>query len=208
MCQRMWVGATLVYRVDTVLTRLVTGGAIGSSGNTGMKPMVILIPSYNNRPWYEQNLESVCVQKYDNFRAIYVDDGSSDQTGPLVEQFLADHAVGHRIQLIRNPVRVGALENLYRCIHTCEDQEIVILLDGDDWLAHRRVLQTLDAVYADPHYGLPRALTLPISRRPGRCWRSLRKDGGTYRLVLEGPHPCFVHPTVTRLARAPERPCP
>jgi glycosyltransferase involved in cell wall biosynthesis len=208
MCQRMWVRATLVYRVDAVLTRLVTGGAIGSSGNTGMKPMVILIPSYNNRQWYEQNLESVCAQKYDNFRAIYVDDGSSDQTGPLVEQFLADHAVGHRIQLIRNPVRVGALENLYRCIHTCDDQEIVILLDGDDWLAHPRVLQTLDAVYADPHYGLPRALTLPISRRPGRCWRSLRKDGGTYRLVLEGPHPRFVHPTVTLLARAPERPCP
>jgi hypothetical protein len=74
--------------------------------------------------------------------------------------------------LIRNPVRVGALENLYRCIHTCDDQEIVILLDGDDWLAHPRVLQTLNAVYADPHYGLPRVLTLPISRRPGRCWRS------------------------------------
>jgi hypothetical protein len=47
--------------------------------------------------------------------------------------------------LIRNPVRVGALENLYRCIHTCDDQEIVILLDGDDWLAHPRVLQTLNA---------------------------------------------------------------
>jgi glycosyltransferase involved in cell wall biosynthesis len=128
----MWARATLVYRVNTVLTRLVTGGAIGSSGNTGMKPMVILIPSYNNRQWYEQNLASVCAQTYDNFRAIYIDDGSSDQTGPFVEQFLADHAVGHRIQLIRNPVRVGALENLYRCIHACDDQEIVILLDGDD----------------------------------------------------------------------------
>ena len=34
--------------------------------------------------------------------------------GSCVEQFIADHAVGHRIQLIRNPVRVGALENLYR----------------------------------------------------------------------------------------------
>jgi hypothetical protein len=59
----MWVRAIQGYRVDTVLTRLVTGGAIGSSGNTGMKPMVILIPSYNNRQWYEQNLESVCAQK-------------------------------------------------------------------------------------------------------------------------------------------------
>ena len=35
--------------------------------------------------------------------------------------------------------------------------------------------------------GSPRALTLPISRRPRRCSRSSRKDGGTYRRVLEGP---------------------
>jgi glycosyltransferase involved in cell wall biosynthesis len=142
--------ATRVYRVNTGLTRRVTGGAIGSSGDTGMKPMVIVIPSYNNRQWYEQNLGSVCAQQYGDFRALYVDDGSSDQTGAYVEQFLADHAVGPRIQVVRNPVRVGALENLYRHIHTCEDQEIVILLDGDDWLAHPRVLQTLNAVYADP----------------------------------------------------------
>jgi glycosyltransferase involved in cell wall biosynthesis len=114
-----------------------------------MKPMVIVIPSYNNRQWYQQNLRSLCTQASDTFRAIYVDDGSSDQTGAFVEQFLADHTVGPRI--IRNPVRVGALEHLYRIIHTCDDQEIVLLLDGDDWLAHPRVLRTLNEVYADPH---------------------------------------------------------
>jgi glycosyltransferase involved in cell wall biosynthesis len=116
-----------------------------------MKPMAIVIPSYNNRQWYRQNLASVCAQAYDNFRAIYVDDGSSDQTGALVARFIEDHAVGHRIQLIRNTVRVEALENLYRRIHACDDQEIIILLDGDDWLAHPGVLQKLNAVYADPH---------------------------------------------------------
>jgi glycosyltransferase involved in cell wall biosynthesis len=48
-----------------------------------MKRMVIVIPSYNNRHWYRQNLGSVCAQAYDNFRAIYVDDGSSDGSSPL-----------------------------------------------------------------------------------------------------------------------------
>ncbi len=116
-----------------------------------MKPMVVVIPSYNNRQWYQQNLGSLCAQEYDNFRAIYVDDASSDQTGEYVAKFIADHDVGHRIQLIRNPVRVGALENLYRIIHACDDHEIVVLVDGDDWLAHTRVLQKLNAVYSDPH---------------------------------------------------------
>ena len=110
-----------------------------------MKPMAIVIPSYTNSQWYRQTLGSVCAQAYDNFRAIYVDDGSSDQTGALVARFIEDHAV----QLIRNTVRVGALENLYGSIHACDDQEIIILLDGDDWLAHPGVLQKLNAVYAD-----------------------------------------------------------
>jgi cellulose synthase/poly-beta-1,6-N-acetylglucosamine synthase-like glycosyltransferase len=137
--------------VANVLTEVVTYGSIGYWGDTVMKPMVIVIPSDNNRPWYQQNLGSLCAQEYDHFRAVYIDDGSSDQTGECVATFLADHAVGHRIQLIRNLVRVGALENLYHSIHARDDEEIVILLDGDDWLAHHRVLQTLNTVYADPH---------------------------------------------------------
>jgi len=115
-----------------------------------MKQMTVVIPSYNNRQWYQQNLGSICAQEYNNFRAIYVDDGSSDQTGALVEQFLANHEVGNRIQLIRNPVRVGALQNLYTIIHACDDEEIVVIVDGDDWLAHNRVLQKINAVYSDP----------------------------------------------------------
>jgi glycosyltransferase involved in cell wall biosynthesis len=95
-----------------------------------MKKIAIVIPSYNNRQWYTQNLCSLCAQEYDNFRAIYVDDCSSDQTGELVEKFIADHKLGHRIHLIRNPIRVGAMQNLYNVIHSCDDHEIVIILDG------------------------------------------------------------------------------
>jgi glycosyltransferase involved in cell wall biosynthesis len=115
-----------------------------------MKPIAIVIPSYNNRRWYRQNLGSVCAQAYENFRAIYVDDGSSDQTGACVAQWLVDQAVGQRVQVIRNQARAGALANLYRAIHACEDQEIIVLVDGDDWLAHPRVLPYLNTVYADP----------------------------------------------------------
>jgi glycosyltransferase involved in cell wall biosynthesis len=65
--------------------------------------MAIVIPSYNNRQWYRQNLASVCAQAYDNFRAIYVDDGSSDQTGALVARFIEDHAVGHGVPGVTEP---------------------------------------------------------------------------------------------------------
>jgi hypothetical protein len=41
-----------------------------------MKAMAVVIPSYNNPHWYQQNLGSRCAQECDNFRALYADDGS------------------------------------------------------------------------------------------------------------------------------------
>jgi glycosyltransferase involved in cell wall biosynthesis len=116
-----------------------------------MKQIAVVIPSYNNRQWYKYNLSSLSTQDYDNFRAIYVDDCSPDGTGELVEKFIADNNLGNRIHFIRNPVRVGAMQNLYNAIHSCDDDEIVVVLDGDDWFAHKGVLNRLNAAYSDPN---------------------------------------------------------
>ena len=86
-----------------------------------MKKIAVIIPSHKNRQWYERNLSSVVAQDYHDFRVIYVDDCSSDRTGELVEQFIADGSSGNLIHLIRNPVRIGALQNLYNTLHMCDD---------------------------------------------------------------------------------------
>ncbi len=114
-----------------------------------MKKIAVIIPSYNNRQWYDRNLSSVLAQDYHNFRIIYIDDCSSDGTGELVDKFIAGRGSRNLIHLIRNPVRLGALHNLYSAIHLCDDDEIVILLDGDDWLAHDGVLKRISEVYGN-----------------------------------------------------------
>jgi glycosyltransferase involved in cell wall biosynthesis len=113
-----------------------------------VKKIVVIIPSYNNRQWYERNLTSVVAQDYHSFRVVYIDDCSSDGTGELVQAFIAERNSSSFIHLIRNPVRVGALANLYNAIHMCDDGEIVILLDGDDWFAHNEVLKRVSEAYA------------------------------------------------------------
>jgi hypothetical protein len=67
-----------------------------------------------------------------------------------VEQFIQNQDLGKLIRLIRNPVRVGALEHIYCTIHTCDDDEIVVLLDGDDWFAHNGVLNKVNEIYTNP----------------------------------------------------------
>lgn len=113
------------------------------------KPIVVIIPSYNNSQWYEKNLKSVFMQKYDNYRVVYIDDCSSDSTGKLVEQYINAHDCKKRTTLIRNTSQRGALANLYDAIHACADHEIIATLDGDDWFANDHVLATINKEYND-----------------------------------------------------------
>src|SRR3990167_6864668 len=137
------------------------------------RPIVVVIPSYNNQKWAPMNLSSVLDQEYKNFRIIYINDCSRDETAFSVRQTVEDwicmglfaqeipyfceisfddtgldihqateafkEAVSQEkafITLVNNVNRCGALCNLYRGIQSCEDHEIVVTVDGDDWLFH------------------------------------------------------------------------
>ncbi|MHA2426867.1 MAG: glycosyltransferase family 2 protein [Candidatus Hermodarchaeia archaeon] len=115
-----------------------------------MKKIAVVIPSYKNETWCVRNLQSVLSQNYSNFRVIYTDDCSPDGTARLVQEFIDKHDASDKVILIQNDERRGAMRNLYDMIHSCEDEEIVVTLDGDDWLAHSDVLKKVDSVYSDP----------------------------------------------------------
>jgi len=120
------------------------------------KPVVVVIASYNNIKWYKKNLDALMMQdkNYSNWRAIYVDDCSTDGTGDAVERYVQQRGFGHKITVVRNERRRGALENLYRAIHTCNDNDIVCTYDGDDWFAVDNLFSVLNKLYADPQVWL------------------------------------------------------
>jgi len=116
---------------------------------TGEKPFVVIIPSYNNAAFCEHNLLSVLGQNYQNFRIVYIDDASKDATYETVRAIIERSPLKDRITLIHNETNQGALKNLYTAIHACQDHEIVVTVDGDDFLAHSNVLKRLNKAYAD-----------------------------------------------------------
>lgn len=119
-----------------------------SESNISEKPIVIVIPSYNNKDWYKRNLDSVLQQDYSNFTVIYTDDCSPDNTGALVDAYLTECDHNNRVQLIKNNTRLGALHNLYMMIHSCDDNVIIATLDGDDWLPDNNTLKRLNEAYS------------------------------------------------------------
>lgn len=114
------------------------------------KPIVVVIPSYNNAAWYKRNLDSVCSQHYDNYRIIYIDDCSTDGTGKLVQAYIDEHTLHDKVTLICNETNCGAMFNHYRAVWMCQDHEIIVHIDGDDWLKHDDVLERINQTYQDP----------------------------------------------------------
>lgn len=118
------------------------------------KPMVIVVPSYNNKQWYQKNLDSIFAQNYTNYEIIYINDVSSDGTGKLVAEYVRQKKQSHRVTIINNAHRIGGGGNIYNAVSMIDDHKIVLELDGDDWFDNPNVLSLLNKVYTKEHVWL------------------------------------------------------
>lgn len=119
------------------------------------KLLVIIVPSYNNSQWYKQNLNSLFMQNYRNYRVIYIDDCSTDSTYDLVKNYISECEQDNRVTVIHNTQRKGCpLANIYHALMLCQPDEIAIIVDGDDWLAHENVFAHINRVYQDENVWL------------------------------------------------------
>lgn len=108
----------------------------------------IIIPSYNNEQYYFRNLDSIIHQKTNvPFKVVYINDCSTDRTGQLVDAYVKHYHLAALITVVHNKKNVGALANIYNTIHMLKDDTVVLIVDGDDWLAHDYVLQRIYKEY-------------------------------------------------------------
>lgn len=115
----------------------------------GERPLVVVICSYNNGKWSENTLSSIFSQNYSNFRVIIVDDCSTDNNVEIIQKFIDDHNLSHRVTFIKNDIRHRKLFNLYRVLYDCHDDEIVFMVDGDDSIHGPDVFTYINDMYKD-----------------------------------------------------------
>jgi len=121
-----------------------------------------VVPVYNSEAWVGRCIESIRQQSIRSWRCVVVDDASTDGTWDAVQRAAGGD---DRFLLVRNPQRRGALANIMSAIdrHAAAPSDVVVTVDGDDWLAHARVLERLLQVYRNPRaqltYGQFRQVT-------------------------------------------------
>lgn len=117
---------------------------------TAYKDFVILIASHNNETYAKQNILSA-IQNYpeEHYRIIFIDDCSQDKTLSVVENVITHLKKWNLITIFHNTEQMGALHNHYCAINNyIKDEEIVVILDGDDQLTHKHVLTYLNSIYS------------------------------------------------------------
>jgi glycosyltransferase involved in cell wall biosynthesis len=114
-------------------------------------PLVsVIIPAYNAADYIDQTLESALAQTYSHIEVLVIDDGSTDQTAEIVQQFVCrDQRV---ILLHQANAGVAAARNL-GIAHA--QGEFIAPLDADDiWFPQKLEKQVDCLLDSDPQVGL------------------------------------------------------
>ena len=89
----------------------------------------IIVPAYNAEKFIDKCIRSVLNQSYPNLELILVDDGSTDETGKICEEYASKDT---RVRVIhKKNSGVSAARNMGL---SSAIGEYVVFLDSDDWL--------------------------------------------------------------------------
>ncbi|MGX4731649.1 glycosyltransferase family 2 protein [Kitasatospora griseola] len=109
----------------------------------------VVVPVYNVERYLAECLDSIAAQSFTDFECVLVDDGSTDSSAAVAEQYTARDP---RFRLVRQPNRgLGAARNT-GVRHLADGTEYVAFVDSDDTLpahAYRLMISTLDETGSD-----------------------------------------------------------
>lgn len=104
----------------------------------------IIIPVYNVEKYLNECVESVLNQTYKNFEIILVDDGSTDNSPKMCDDFTEED---NRIKVIHK--KNGGLSSARNAGIKNTTGDYVLFLDSDDFWDNNKTLENLSAIISD-----------------------------------------------------------
>lgn len=107
----------------------------------------VIISAYNCFEWLPHCLRSIAKQSYQNYDVVVLDNAS---TQPGQWEWTRWWCGKHGWLAVRNEENSGPLGGLVDATRAaeCDEEDIIIHIDGDDWLAHDDVFAYLDSIYS------------------------------------------------------------
>jgi glycosyltransferase involved in cell wall biosynthesis len=148
---------------------------------------VFLIPAYNCEKEIKQTLMTIFSQSYNDWRIIFIDDVSSDNTTDVAKELINSHGYEGRTCFIKREEKYGEVRNTIEELKFIADREVVVRLDAGDWLTDNDTLYFLNQIYKE--------------HKPAVCWTAQRwaytNYGISKQMNLEPNMSVYQHPWVS-----------
>lgn len=103
----------------------------------------VIVPVYNVQKYLESCLESIRLQTYNDYEVLLIDDGSSDQSGELCDQYCAKDERFHVIHKKNEGIAAARNDGMDRA-----KGEFFYFIDSDDYI-HPQTLEVLSQALVD-----------------------------------------------------------
>ena len=165
-----------------------------------MPRVSVVLPSYNHEKYVRECIQSVLDQTYQDFEIVITDDGSSDGTVNVIQEF--DDS---RIQLYRHTENKGGCTAVNNCIRKAVGEYIAVLSSDDAW-EPAKLEKQVEYLNSHPEIGavFTKATFVDEASRPvspenySGFYKFEKENRSRYewlRLFFHSPN-CLCHPSV------------
>lgn len=115
----------------------------------GKNKFVVVAPMFNAAKTLPKMLHSLYGQSYDNWRLILIDDVSDENQKLVCQDWIQrfDDLDPGKVTIVWNAEKRWEVANVLHGISMCEDNDIVVRVDADDFLCDLDAFRAIDLVY-------------------------------------------------------------
>jgi len=108
----------------------------------------IITPCYNAEHWIDKCLKSIFLQSHQDWECVILNDKSTDTTRDVIDGVIPSE-FRSKFKIVNNRKNLGAMHNIINGIKKIskDPEDVIVLLDGDDWFATKYALEYVNNVY-------------------------------------------------------------
>lgn len=132
-----------VKKIDTNVRkvfgrRFLNAEELVESKQAPFNRITVVTPVYNAESYIDKCIMSVAQQDYHNYRMVIIDDASTDNTLSVAQRTIESLSpdLYDKFRIVSNKANMGAVYNQIHVMMATHGEDIIMMLDGDDWLVN------------------------------------------------------------------------
>jgi len=158
-----------------------------------MPKISVIMPTYNGGKYIRRAIDSVLGQSFKDFEIIVINDGSTDDTEQVLQEYIGRDS---RVNYFDNKNNLGIQKTLNRGLKESKGKYIARIDDDDEWIDKEKLKRQIEFLENNPGYVLVGTGATVVDEKGLELFRYLlpESDYEIRKKILR--RNCFVHSSV------------